>query len=89
MAEKCKYKDMAALAAAFKSGELDKDHWRLQMDNDGSHLGYVGPLPEGLDEDSPAADEWREKKEAGLFRGQGYADIVDACNAAGIPTEWV
>ena len=92
MPKSYKYKNMAELAAAFKSGELDAKLYTLQMDNDGSHLKYTGPLPDGVEDGSAAGDAWQEEQDdkvGELFHGQGYADIVDACNAAGIPAEWV
>lgn len=85
-----KYKDIQALAAAFRSGELDPKLYTLLMDNDYSSLEYTGPVPEGLSD--AAAGAWRDaqtEKAEGLFEGKGYLDAVDACNAAGIPTEWV
>lgn len=72
-----KYKNMAELAEAFRSGDLDRSKYVLMMDNDCSYLVYTG---EDVEAD--------ERPEA-LYEGDGYGDIVDACNAAGIPTEWV
>lgn len=86
-----KYKDLKALAQAFASGELDRKLYTLQMDSDVSFLAYTGPAPEGLDLGTPEYDDWRRAKEVDtlqLFRGMGTAGMVDACNAAGIPTDW-
>lgn len=86
-----KYKDLKALAQAFASGELDRKLYTLQMDSDVSFLAYTGPAPAGLDFGTPEYNDWRRAKEAAtlaLFRGMGTAGMVDACNAAGIPTDW-
>ena len=86
-----RYKDLKALAQAFATGELDRNFYTLQMDSDVSYLAYTGPAPAGLDFGTPEyADWWRETEieTRRLFRGQGTADIVDACNIAGIPTDW-
>lgn len=86
-----KYKNMQELANAFASGELSKENYTLILDNDSSSLRYTGPLPDNMDEDSEEADVWRDKKndEADkLFLGNGYSDLQDACEAAGIPAEW-
>ena len=86
-----KYKNLGEVAAAFASGELDKNQSTLILDNDTSFLAYRGPLPEGIVEDSAEADSWRDQKvdeTRTLFRGNGYADLADAFEAAGIPSEW-
>ncbi len=86
-----KYKDLKALAAAFVSGELDKENYVLVLDNDDSFLSYRGPLPKGVKKDSEAADRWMDEKNdeaRAWFRGNGYADLSQACDAAGIPNEW-
>ena len=86
-----KYKNLIELAEAFRSGELNKEHYTLILDNDSSHLQYTGPLPDGVEEGSEAADAWGDEqyqKCRTLFSGNGYSDIDDACTAAGIPCEW-
>ena len=86
-----KYKNLKELAAAFASGEIDKTKYKLILDNDDSFLSYCGPLPDGVDDDTPAADSWRDQKSdeaRTLFRGNGYSDLQEACEAAGIPSEW-
>lgn len=86
-----RYRDLKALAQAFASGELDRNLYTLQMDSDVSYLAYTGPAPAGLDIGTPEYNEWWRQKEAAtlaLFRGMGTAGMVDACNAAGIPTSW-
>ncbi len=74
-----KYKTYTELAAAFASGELDKDKYVLVMDNDCCSLSYRG---DDMDEDE-AYDHVKS-----LFRGGGYGDIVEVCEAASIPAEW-
>lgn len=86
-----KYKSLIQLAEAFRSGELNKEHYTLILDNDGSWLDYTGPLPDGIEAGSMAAEVWRDEmcaKARKLFSGNGYSDIDDACTAAGIPCEW-
>ncbi len=79
MPKQYKYKTYAELAAAFASGELDKEKYILVMDNDSCRLSYRGD-----DMDENEAYQHTEL----LFRGGGYGDIVDVCIAAGIPAEW-
>lgn len=84
-----KYKNIMELAAAFKSGELSKDQWFLMLDNDYSSLRFKGPNPN--EEGSDAHEEFEEAmndKGHELFHGNGYSDLKDACEAAGIPAEW-
>ena len=83
---KVKYKSITALLAAFRSGEIDKGKWQLSMDNDCSSLQYIGPVPPGVDEFEFSDQKYNEGR--ALFRGGGYMDIVELCNAAGIPCEW-
>lgn len=86
-----KYKNLKQLAAAFASGELDRKKYRLILDNDDSFLTYCGPLPRGMKKDSDEAASWRDSKSDEArqwFRGNGYADLLDACEAAGIPSQW-
>lgn len=86
-----KYANLVELAAAFRSGELNKEHYTLVLDNDSSCLRYTGPLPDGVSIESGAADAWRDEKRdecRAWFRGNGYSDLSDACDAAGIPNDW-
>lgn len=91
MAKKPKYKNLSELAAAFASGELNKAHYKLVLDNDCSWLQFCGPLPEGIDEESDAGYSFRDERTdecRSWFEGRGYADLSAACTAAGIPNEW-
>lgn len=86
-----KYKNLKQLAAAFASGELDRKQYKLILDNDSSHLSWCGPLPVGMKKDSDAADAYMDEmddKAGAMYRGNGYADLQEACEAAGIPCEW-
>ncbi len=69
-----KYKTYKELAAAYASGELNKETDILNLDNDDCFL-YVG-----------ATDDDCGTK---VFQGNGYADLMEVCEAAGIPCEWV
>jgi hypothetical protein len=84
-----KYKNMMELAEAFRTGELSKEHYTLVLDNDSSSLRYTGPNPNEEETDEYWMFQDRKNDEAGeLFDGNGYADLKDACEAAGIPAEW-
>ena len=84
-----KYKSIIELAAAFSGGDLVKEQWFLMLDNDSSSLRYRGPNPyeEGTDDHDRFNDGMNDRADE-LFRGNGYADLKDACEAAGIPCEW-
>lgn len=86
-----KYQNLKEVAAAFQSGELDREKYTLILDNDDSFLQCTEPLPDGIEEGSDEADAWERKQHErtmSLFRGNGYPDLQDACEAAGIPCEW-
>lgn len=78
--KKPKYKNLSELAAAFKAGKLK--NYKLILDNDDSRLVYDGSL-KGDDNNDEKNDEC-----ANWYRGNGYADLQEACEAAGIPCEW-
>ena len=83
-----KYETLTDLAAAFKRGELAG--YTLWLDNDCTGLRYTGPVPDGLSEDEGYAYRDRKTDEAReWYRGNGYGDLGEACDAAGIPNEWV
>lgn len=82
-----KYGSIKELAEAFASGELSRDDWIVDMDNDNATLRWRGSCPEGVDEDDFADSKYEEGKT--LWRGDGYSDVADAFIAAGIPCEWV
>jgi len=86
--EKGKYTTYAALAKAFKDGELDG--WQLEVDNDFSQLVWVGQKPDfsapGMDEDK-FNDDMRTKGRE-LFVGNGYNDFIDFLKDMGIPADW-
>ena len=92
MVVKRRYESLTELSWAFASGDLNPKHYILRMGNDASHLEYSGPTPEGMEPGTPQFDEWmlaRDAEARALFRGHGTADMVEACKAASIPTEWV
>jgi len=87
-----KYKNLREVAAAFVTGELDRAHYQLVMEKTSSHLIYRGPLPFGIENGTREASTWRDQKRDEIrtwFKGNGLLDIVDACNAAGIPADWL
>ena len=74
-----KYKTYRELADAFNSGELDRNKYLLILDNDSCDLTYAG--------DDMGEEEAYEHCQS-LFRGNGYDDLKELCDAAGIPAEW-
>lgn len=84
-----KYKTLTELAAGFRATAPDLVGYKLMLDNDCSHLGWFGDVPD----DEEAAEIIYEKKyEEGkkLFSAvNGDYDLQEACEAAGIPCEGV
>ncbi len=82
-----KYKNLKELAEAFKAGKLEG--WILVVDNDSTHLSWIGPLPDGVENDSDESEEFEDQKyEEGRTLYDGYKDIyiLDQVLAlAGIP----
>lgn len=65
----------------FNSGTLNKDIITLVMDNDGGYWS-VSTGSEEVDEIT------EERLEEAYGTPDGYKDIVDVLNAAGVNTEW-
>lgn len=65
----------------FNSGTLNKDIITLVMDNDGGYWS-VSTGDEDVDEII------EERLEEAYGTPNGYKDIVDVLNAAGVNTEW-
>lgn len=65
----------------FNSGTLNKDIITLVMDNDGGYWS-VNTGSEEVDEII------EERLEEAYGTPDGYKDIVDVLNAAGVNTEW-
>ncbi len=85
-----KYKNLAELSEAFKSGELSEENYVLIVDNDHSYLTYVGSSPYYAKSDSAQHVEYmqdKDKETAELFSGGGPNDFHEACQALGIPTD--
>ena len=85
-----KYNNIQELANGFKSGELSG--WILRVDNDSTHLHWVGDLPTGVKECSDAAEDFCDKKydEGNELWDSPDVYILDqALTAAGIPNEGV
>ena len=85
-----KYNNIQDLANGFKSGELKG--WILMVDNDSTHLHWMGDRPEHMKDDSDEAEEFADKK---YDEGKELWDSPDvyildqALAAAGIPNESV
>lgn len=88
-----KYKTIKELADAFKSGEMNKDKYVVQMDNDESFLGvsweWADKEAERLSKDGDHIHDSAQDEADGLWRGNGPADIIEAFEALGIPCESV
>ena len=67
----------------FNSGEIDKDRFQLVMDNDGGYWSYIHP---GIDDYN--ATDLEEMMEEKYGSPEGYRDIVDVLNAAGVNCDW-
>lgn len=78
-----KYKDYAELAAAFKSGELDK-HYYIMLDKGGADasLNYYN------DKASDGENERKQDECSALFDPEYSDHIFDLYKALGIRAEW-
>ncbi len=84
-----KYKNIQELADAFKSGDLKG--WTLMVDNDSTHLRWIGEQPD-WHKDEEIAELFQEKKyeEGKVLWDSPKVYILDqALEAAGIPNEGV
>ena len=85
-----KYKNIKELAAAFNAGQL-KD-WILIVDNDSTHLRFIGNRPEHIKDGTDEAEDFEDNK---YDEGKKLWDSPDvyildqALKAAGIPNEGV
>lgn len=85
-----KYKNIKELANGFKSGELDG--WVLMVDNDSTHLHWIGDRPEHIKDGTDEAEDFDDEK---YDEGKKLWDSPDiyildqALSAAGIPNEGV
>lgn len=68
----------------FRSGKIDRDKWSVVMDNDSGYWRYTGDDALSL----PEREELERKMTAEYGKPDGYRDIVDVLNAAGVPAEW-
>lgn len=85
-----KYKNIQELANGFKSGELNG--WVLMVDNDSTHLRWMGGRPENIKDDTEEADDFEYKKyDEGkkLWDSPEVYILNQALTAAGIPNEGV
>jgi hypothetical protein len=75
--------DYGKVMEAVKSGEMARLKAVLVFDNDG---GYWRSSDDSLSDDEFQAKG--EELEEMFGRPNGYADLVDLAQAAGIPSEW-
>ncbi len=80
-----KYKNIQELADAFKAGEL-KD-WVLMVDNDNTHLSFVGVNDSGTS-DEDFEDQMYDKGQE-LWDSPDVYILDQALSAAGIPNDGV
>ncbi len=84
-----KYKNIRELAEAFKSGELQG--WVLMVDNDSTHLRWIGDRPD-YDKYPNANEEFMDQKydeSKELWDSPDVYILDQALEAAGIPNEGV
>lgn len=67
----------------FKSGKLSSKYVTLVMDNDDGF--FYCKFPELTEEEN---DNLQDELERKYGRSEGYRDIVNILNAAGVPCEW-
>ena len=84
-----KYKNIKELAEGFKSGEL-KD-WVLMVDNDSTHLRWIGSGPDHIKDPEGCEEfEYQKDDEAKALWDSPDVYILDqALLASGIPNEGV
>lgn len=83
-----KYKNIQELAEAFKAGKLKG--WVLMVDNDGTHLSWMGGNPYVQDTDDARNFEDDKYDEGKVLWDSPEVYILDqALTAAGIPNEGV
>ena len=83
-----KYKNIKELSEAFKSGKLKG--WVLMVDNDSTHLRWIGHCPFEIDTEEFYEFEDKKCDEATLLWDSDESYILDqALDAAGIPNEGV
>lgn len=81
---KPKYKDYAALSAAFKSGELDAKKYYIMLDKGGADASLCFQDENLSEEDNEAMND----KCASLFDPKYSDHIDDLYSALGIPMQW-
>lgn len=67
----------------FNSGVINPKEWALVLDNDGGYWSYRGDS-----EDEDFLDKEYARMNETYGRPEGYRDIVDVLNAAGVTSEW-
>ena len=67
----------------FNNGTIDPTMWQLTMDNDDGYWMCISNTI--CDED---ADQLQDAMDEEYGRPDGYRDIVDVLNAAGVTCDW-
>jgi hypothetical protein len=67
----------------YNNGTIDPSMWQLTMDNDDGYWMCISNNIEDCD-----ADELQDMMTEKYGRPDGYRDIVDVLNAAGVTCEW-
>jgi hypothetical protein len=76
--------DYKRVIADFNNGAIDPKKFQVIMDNDG---GYWLCIDESIDNED-RRDELSEEMEKKYGKPNGYGDIVDVLNAAGVNADW-
>ena len=77
-----------AVIEDFKSGLIDKNKFQLTMDNDGGYWSYIDDSIEDEDLREIEADKMSEMMTDKYGTPDGYSDLVDILQAAGVNAEW-
>lgn len=68
----------------FNNGTIDPDKYQLIIDNDGGYWLCIDPAIDDEDERDDLSQKMKEK----YGSPDGYRDIVDVLNAAGVNANW-
>jgi len=67
----------------YASGAIDRNDWVLIIDNDGGYWEYSG-----ISQDENHIEAMRDEMVGKYGAPNGYEDIVDILQAAGVESDW-